>query len=125
MSRRASARVTRNFDRNLEGIGAFLEEKQRSGAFSELLDQLFDTVIPNIERFPLIGFDFLARKPRSFEGVAQIVALQGRIGADVSIREYIFGDYLILYALLDERVYLLAIKHHLQLSFDLRGHWDR
>ncbi len=32
-------------------------------------------------------------------------------------------DYLMLYALIGTTVYLLAIKHHRQLSFDLGAHW--
>jgi hypothetical protein len=124
MSRRAPARVAHNFERNLESIRVFLEGKA-SGAFDVLLDQIFETIIPNLERFPEIGFDFLARKPRSFEGMAQARALRARMGKGASIREYIAGDYLILYALQDGRVILLSIKHHLQLSFDLQGHWER
>jgi hypothetical protein len=125
MTGQAPARVTHNFDRNLESIRAYLEEKDRAGAFDALLDQLFETVIPNIERFPKIGFDFLARKPLSFEGAAQVISLRAKLGEASSLREYIFGDYLILYAVREARIDLLAIKHHLQLSFDLRGHWDR
>lgn len=32
---------------------------------------------------------------------------------------------LLLYALTDDRIHLLAIKHHRQLSFDLKGLWHR
>lgn len=125
MSRRASARVARNFHRNLESIRAYLEENAGSGAFDALLGELFDTLIPTLESSPAIGFDFLARRPGSFEGVPRVKALQARLGKSASIREYIAGDYLILYVLREDEVTLLAIKHHLQLSFDLRGHWGR
>jgi hypothetical protein len=123
MSLRGPARIARNFDRNLENIRAYLEENAASGAFEALLDELFETVIPTIETSPEIGFDFLARKPASFEGVPRVKALRARLGKGASIREYIAGDYLFLYLLRDEQVVFLAIKHHLQLSFDLRGHW--
>jgi hypothetical protein len=51
--------------------------------------------------------------------------LKARLDQSAVVRELIVGDYLILYALRDPDVYLLAIKHHLQLSFDLQGHWSR
>jgi hypothetical protein len=124
MSPRVSARIARNFQRNLDNIRAYLDETAASGAFDALLDALFDTVIPTIEASPQIGFDFLARRPASFEGVPRVKALRARLGKGASIREYITGDYLILYVLQDGQIVLLAIKHHLQLSFDLRGHWS-
>jgi len=125
MSGRVAVHITQNFARNLEAIQAYLEGRPPAGAFNALLDQLFGTIIPNIEEFPEIGFDFLARKPRSYEGAAQVRGLQRRLGEGASIREYIVGDYLVLYARREADAHLLAIKHHLQLSFDLRAHWDR
>lgn len=35
------------------------------------------------------------------------------------------GDYLILHARRNKDVYLLAIKHHRQLSFDLPEFWNQ
>ncbi len=97
----------------------------RSRAFAELLGQLFDTIIPNLESFPEIGIDFLARVPRSRQSLLRLERLKTRLDRSAVVRELIAGDYLILYALRDPDVYLLAIKHHLQLSFDLQGHWGR
>jgi len=37
------------------------------------------------------------------------------------VREYVVDDYTILYLVTGDRVVFLAIKHHRQLSFDLRG----
>jgi ParE toxin of type II toxin-antitoxin system, parDE len=122
---RPAARVSANFRRNLENIRAYLEEQQADGLFESLIDDLFVTVIPNLERFPDLGFDLLARKPGSIEGVAKVLALRKRIGHRASIREYVSGEYLVLYVADGEQITLLAIKHHLQLSFDLRGHWAR
>ena len=39
------------------------------------------------------------------------------------LRGYLSGDYLMLYALIGTTVYLLAVKHHRQLSVDLGAHW--
>jgi len=43
--------------------------------------------------------------------------------ADSRLREYLSGDYLLLYALIERTVYLLSIKHHRQLSFDFDRLW--
>ena len=123
MARRCTVRITANFQRNLDNIQAFLAEHDAEPAFAELLDRLFDTVIPNLEAFPEMGIDFLVRVPQSREGLLRLEGLKGRLGRSAALRELIVGDYLILYALRNLDVYLLAIKHHLQLSFDLKGHW--
>ena len=123
MAQNPTVRLTANFERNLESIKTFLEERDATTAFSELLADLFDRIIPNLERFPDIGIDFLARVPQSREGQAHIERLKARLGEQVRLRECIAGDYLILYAVRGGNLYLLAIKHHLQLSFDLKSHW--
>jgi hypothetical protein len=125
MSRGKALRVTQNFERNLDCIRAYHEERGRLTAFEELLSLLFETTLPSLESFPELGFDFLARKPQSVEGFARVSALGRRLGKGASLREYIVQDYLLLYAVLEGQVVLLSIKHHLQLSFDLRGHWGR
>ncbi|MBI3546284.1 MAG: type II toxin-antitoxin system RelE/ParE family toxin [Gammaproteobacteria bacterium] len=123
MSRRV--RVTSNFDKNLVDIHRFLEEQEASRGFQSLLEELFETVIPNLERFPEIGVDFLTKLPRSMEGLMHLQNLKQRLGKNTSLREYISGDYLILYAVRGDNIYLLSIKHHRQLSFDLKEHRSR
>lgn len=46
-------------------------------------------------------------------------------GAADSLREYLHGEYLVLYLVADDlaTVYLLTIRHHRQLSFDFAGLW--
>jgi hypothetical protein len=39
------------------------------------------------------------------------------------VREYVAGDYLNLYVVIERVVYLLSIKHHRQLSFDFDRFW--
>ena len=124
MASGSTVRLTANFEKNLESIRAFLDERGAIAAFQAIMDDLFDRVIPNLERFPDIGVDFLARIPQSREGMARLAALKTRLGESVSVRECIVGDYLILYAVHASNLYLLAIKHHLQLSFDLKAHWQ-
>jgi hypothetical protein len=69
-----------------------------------------------------MGASFLARQGRSVEARAMIQRLNAAVGRG-EIREYLFDDYLVLYAIIDDTVYLLSIKHHRQLSFDLEAFW--
>lgn len=116
-------RVAHNFAENLELIRQFLAEQDADAAFDALVEQLFERVIPSLESFPAIGVSFLARQPASMEGRARLAALARRLPADVDIREYISGDYLVLYAVRGEEIFLLSIKHHRQLSYDLTRYY--
>ena len=52
----------------------------------------------------------------------KLKALLATLGTDTEhaeIREYVMTDYLLLYALVGDVIYLLAIKHHKQQSFAL------
>jgi len=113
---------TKNFECNLDGIELFLAGLSDSSSFDKLLDKLFGEVLPNLEAFPSIGLSFFARTPASIEGSHLYTKIKPVVGIS-SIREYIFDDYLLLYSLDRENLHLLAIKHHKQLSFDLKGHW--
>jgi hypothetical protein len=70
-----------------------------------------------------MGRPFLSRTASSVEAREKVEQVRTKIGAG-ELREYLAGDYLILYAVIDRVVYLLSIKHHRQLSFDLSGYWD-
>ena len=119
----ARVRVTANFEANLNSIRDFLVVVAAPAEFERLLGRLFDEIIPNLARFPDLGRDFAARAPQSTEGAAALAALRRKAGRDTTLREYITDDYLLLYAARDTTVFLLSIRHHRQLSFDLRGHW--
>lgn len=41
------------------------------------------------------------------------------------LTEDVLKEYLLLHALIDGAIYLLAIRHQQQLSFDFEGHWGR
>ncbi len=114
---RASVRVTANFEANLDQLEAFLLEADAASAYDALLAELERTVIPNLEKFPRMGRSFFDRGVGSVEAHAKIERLARRLG-DGELREYLSGDYLLLYALMQRTVYLLSIKHHRQLSFD-------
>ena len=121
-SGRTSVRIAANFERNLEAIEAFLMQAGAPQAYDALLDALAGTVIPNLEKHPRIGRPFLERPAQSIEARERIRMLKARTDAG-ELREYLSGDHLMLYALIGTTVYLLAIKHHRQLSFDLGAHW--
>jgi plasmid stabilization system protein ParE len=116
-------RITANSQQNLDSIGKFLSQHEAAAEFESLITRLFEDVIPNLERFPKMGRDFLARDPLSDEGRAKRHSLEIKSGRNTEIREYIADEYVLLYAVRDGVVFLLAIRHHHQLSFDLRAHW--
>jgi hypothetical protein len=118
-----TARITANFYANLDSIRQFLDEENAAHAFDTQIAELFDQVIANLERFPEMGRDFLARRPLSAEGQARAHRIQVQLGPGAEIREYIHDDYLILSLCQDIVIFLLTIRHHRQLSFDLRSHW--
>jgi hypothetical protein len=117
--------LTTSFDERLDAIEAFLSEAGAAFAFDDLLTQLRGTVIPNLRRFPRIGRRYLDNPPQSAEALAQLAALP--VGAPESLREYLHGDYLVLYAVMEREatVYLLSIRHHRQMSFDFARLWPR
>ena len=129
MAKKPVVKLTANFERNLEGIELFLTEADALQTFDGLLDELLETVIPNLERFTEMGRPFMARQPRSVETTNALVALRAKLSALTpdtdALREYVLKDYLLLYAPIGGAIYLLAIRHQRQLSFDFEGHWGR
>lgn len=119
--------LTASFLARLDAIEAFLVEADAGFAFDDLLAEIRATVIPNLRRFPRIGRRYLANSPQSAEALAQLATLP--TGAPDALREYLHGDYLLLYSVVDAStqalptVYLLSIRHHRQLSFDFARLW--
>ena len=125
-ARKAAVRVTANFEANLDAMQAFLAPDSVDDAtlsvYHRLLDDLTHTVVPNLAQHPSIGRPFLAREALSVEARTRIAKLRKRASTR-DLREYVAGDYLILYAVIKQIVYLLSIKHHRQLSFDFDRFW--
>ena len=119
--------LTASFLERLDAIEAFLTEADAAFAFDDLLAELRATVIPNLVRFPRIGRRYLDIPPpigpSSAEALTQLGALPA--GAASALREYLHGDYLMLYAAMEASatVYLLSIRHHRQLSLDFARLW--
>ena len=120
-------KFTANFERNLEEIERFLNEAEAPKAYDGLLDELLETVIPNLERFPGMGRPVMLRQPRSVETTNALAALRAKLLAlttdPEALREDVLKDYLLLYAQIGGTIYLLAIRHQRQLSIDFEGHW--
>lgn len=115
--------LTASFMERLNAIEAFLTEADAAFGFDDPLAELRATVFPNLARFPRIGRRYLDHPPQSAEALAQVAALPA--GAASALREYLHGDYLMLYKTMDANamVYLLSIRHHRQLSFDFVRLW--
>ncbi len=127
---KAAVKFTANFEANLAAIAEFWRAQDAPQAYALLLDELAQTVIGNLERHPRLGRSFFSRVPQSLEVRDRVARLQKRLGG-IEVRECMAGDYLILYGV-DGRsaaarrratVYLLAVRHHRQLSFDFEGFW--
>lgn len=121
-----AVKLTSNFERNLDDIERFLDENEATNAFDLLVDELADTVIPNLASFPKMGRPFLDRPALSIEAMSRVEKLRAQLnslGSSADIREYVLSHYLVLYALRETTVYLLSIRHHRQLSFDFEGLW--
>jgi plasmid stabilization system protein ParE len=124
---KSRVKLSANFERNLESIETFWLDGHAPQAFAALIDELLETVIPHLERFPGMGRPFLERAKRSVEagmGVERLSAKLQALAQDGELREYVMGNYLVLYARLGATVYLLSIKHHRQLSFDFESLWQ-
>ena len=116
--------LTASFLERLAAIEALLAEADAAFAYDQLLDELRATVIPNLRRFPRIGRRHLDQPPQSAEALSQLAALP--VGAAGRVREYLHGDYLILYSVdsSGRRVHLLSIRHHRELSFQFARLWS-
>ena len=116
--------LTASFLERLESIEAFLTEAGAGFAYDNLLAEIRGTVIPNLRRFPPMGRRYLDQPPQSAEALAQLALLPA--GSADAFREYLHGDYLILYLVSDigdKSVHLLSIRHYRQLSFDFARLW--
>jgi len=125
-------RYTANFETNLQSIELFWADHKFPAGYDQLLGELIDTVVANLERHPRLGRSFMSRQPESVEAQAQLERLHAKMAAyaqPADMREYVMTDYVVLYAVLDATaarpfvIYLVSIKHHKQLSFDLERLW--
>jgi plasmid stabilization system protein ParE len=119
---RVSVQLTDSFLERLNSIESFLADAGAPAAYDDLLVALREQVIPNLRRFPQIGRRYLDRPPQSLEALNLFARLPS--DAAESLREYLTGDYLVLYARAGSKIYLLSIRHHRELSFDFGRLWS-
>ena len=117
-------RFTENFSANLTAIEEFVAPHSRT-AFHRFLDRLFDDVIPTLCRFPQSGRTFLTRAVKSTKANARTKDLRKFLNKGDDLREFVMDDYLVLYLVRQRQVIFLAMKHHRQLSFDLKRFWHQ
>ena len=113
---------TENFSANLDDIENFLGDEGAS-LFAKFFDRFVDDIVPNVCRFPRLGRSFLERSIHSTQAQSLGERLKKRLHEDDDIRELIADDYLILYLVRGPRIVFLSIKHHRQLSYDLKAFW--
>ncbi len=115
-------RYAANFLTNLDAIEAFWDRSAFPAGFDRLMDELTCKVVPNLERHPKFGRDFLARSvdTADVQGKIEHICRVYAAGSSLpQLREYVMTDYLLLYVLGTDAIDLLAVKHHKQLSFDI------
>ena len=113
---------TANFSSNLSDIQTFLGEDARR-TFDRFFEHLVDDLVPMLCRFPRSGRSFLERSIRSNEALAMVQKLQEKLRDGDDLREFISDEYLILYVVRAKQIVFLSIRHHRQLSFDLKRFW--
>lgn len=117
-------RFTENFSVNLTAIETFLGHHGRS-AYRRFLDHLFEETIPSLCRFPQSWRSLLAHPIKSAKAQALTKKLRTLLGKTGDLREFVMDDYLMLYLVRRGQVIFLAVKHHRQLSFDLKQFWSK
>ena len=115
-------KLTANFESNLSAIEEFYAAARADRAYEVVIEELLDTVIPNLETFPDMGRPLFSRQAHSIEVSAAQTALRATLGK-ADLREYILKTTIVLYARIDQTIHLLAIKDQRQLSFDFDHLW--
>ena len=117
--------ATDNYRGNLDSIEAYWEACLFPAGNGRLLTELASTALVNLPNHPRMGRNFLQRQPVSVDSATRAQKLDALLrtlhtdAGRAEVREYVMTDYLLLYALVGEVIYLLAIKHHKQLSFNV------
>jgi ParE toxin of type II toxin-antitoxin system, parDE len=118
-----TVRITENFVANLQAMEAYYAQHAIDYALDRAVAAVFDSLVPNLERFPDMGRPFLERCARSAAGIKLRDELLGEYRR-YTMREYLLERHAVLYAVRDETVYLLAIKDFRQLSYDFGRLWE-
>jgi hypothetical protein len=104
------------FRTRMREIRQFLIQLQAIQVYDQLLDELGQIVFPNLSTFPLIGKLYLDDQQQSTESLMSVAKLPR--DADRRLRQYIHGDFTILYAVAADAVHLVSIRHHKESTFN-------
>ncbi len=103
--------TTANFQRNLDGLESFRPEHPE--AFLRALQGLRREVLPLLRQQPGVGRPFdrgqLVLRPI-------VERVRGRLGG--VLREYLVGEYLVLYLVGPRHLTLMAMRHQRELGYD-------
>lgn len=113
--------ITRNFEENLDAIREHLLSVDPASAVEAvaLLDEQILAACALLSAHPKLGRIFGERFvhiSKSDPALRHLKARSKALGAG-ELREYVLGDYLLLYAAGSDSIHLLAVKHHRQLTY--------
>jgi plasmid stabilization system protein ParE len=114
---------TENFSANLTDIETFLAE-EGTIFFNRFLKKFLAETIPMLCRFPLSGRSFFERSIQTTQALEHIERMKELLRKGDNVRELIVDNYLILYLVRRDEIVFLSIKHHRQLSYDLKLFWQ-
>jgi plasmid stabilization system protein ParE len=122
-AKRVQVRATENFLANLDQLGEFLLQISPEAAprAHQRLREEIDGLLTLLQAHPGIGRPARLLQTRSIQGrerATRAERLAQSLGAG-ELREYVLKDHIVLYAHSDVAVFLLAIKHHRQLEYQL------
>lgn len=108
-------RITHGFWAQLRDIEQFLDNTDAGHVADALIDELLNRIVPTLRAHPQFGRAYAL----SAIGTLGLQHLLEQLPkhADFELREYIRGDFLLLYANLHGRTELLAIRHHRQSAY--------
>lgn len=121
MNQDVHVRITENFTDNLDQLQAYFDEVDEPQVFVMVVELVFEKIIPNLKQFPKIGVDFLQKVPNSIEALQVYEQIIEKLDNSLGVREYIFGDFSILYVLNVKEIFLISIKHHREMTYDVGG----
>ena len=124
--KRFNVRILGCFDTRLTDIERYCDRTGRLETFGLLVESLHDRALPLLRRFPAIGRRVLNTNPDTVHALLayeQIVDATVLTSSTPELREYIFDDYVLLYLLTDDTIYLVSIRHSKEVSFDFEYLW--
>jgi hypothetical protein len=103
------------FRTRMREIRQFLVELGAVQAYDRLRDDMPHIIFPTLRTFPLIGKLHLDGAARSTEALMAMAKLPR--DAAGRLRQYVHGDFTILYSAAADAIHLVSIRHHQESTF--------